>query len=1104
MYFQHLVTDMIEVGNRMHPKNDNVVDIYNFKTYCTLMFHKNLLFYITFFMGILHAQLTVTLGTVEYPGYASDIEVPVIVNNPNNTISGMQFDMVIDPNIISPFSINAGDYPAGYTADMNQLSSGAYRILLFNASNATSIPVNSDTVITIHFNGSAIASAVIDLEMFELVVTDSSGSDLGAISGNGMVSIGYVVGLSMSSDSGDVSELVNLQVSMDNNGTVGGVQFDLLNELDYISVDSIWTTDRTTDFTISTTDVSSGIRILLYSNTNNNVAPGTDPILNVRYLIHNDAYGGDVSINFDEVTISDSIGGIYWISELDTGMVTVFPGYMEEPHNLIAVSGLDGEVPLSWDPPVGPIPPTVPLTIEILTDNYPLETSWDLAHVDGDSIVASVSTGEMDNGATLYTWNLDIPAGGHVFTIYDTIGDGICCGYGEGYYRLILNGTEIAAGGEFGASESVTFNTSDGRFNIIQYSYLNPPLIEKGLSTNEYRDDFSLSLPFFVDMGIINVLDQEGEIDESRDYPSHRSVPEVSGYNLYRSSAEAPEYQLIGSVGADVHEYTDNEVVNGFTYYYYVATDYSPQGTESGPSNTADATPVEWVELSLSDGAALSGQTDTLELSINNETEIGDFYIQITADPDNVHLLSVIPTSRTTSYNFTSSTDQNEILEVIALALGSTISAGSDPVCKVIVRAISMEPSLVDLEFTFANIKNYNDVEMNWTGSDANFEVSVETQILAMPNAVVNPGDEITLPLMINNTQPVIAIQFSLSSVANYVTGYSISKTEYMDFNQWYFAGNMVGNQYNIVIVDLTIGGNSILPGMGHIADINLNIAPTAPTGSSVDVSIVDMVIADANNILMYSENITPDIFVGTPKAHFSLDTNLTMSGYATEAITISLDNILPISVFEMRLIDMPDGLFVTAVNPVGRFAGAGGDVLDNSGEDIGGNCYIYGYTVGSAIPIGSGPVLELSVQRKNYFGGHLGLFFGDVTARDESHNEVTVGATGYGMFSIALGTIDNIALPNRYTLYQNYPNPFNPVTVLQYDLPELSNVKLTIYDLAGRQVRSLVHEIQMPGLNTIVWDARNDMGNKMGAGVYIYQLKTDNFIASKKMILVK
>jgi flagellar hook assembly protein FlgD len=75
---------------------------------------------------------------------------------------------------------------------------------------------------------------------------------------------------------------------------------------------------------------------------------------------------------------------------------------------------------------------------------------------------------------------------------------------------------------------------------------------------------------------------------------------------------------------------------------------------------------------------------------------------------------------------------------------------------------------------------------------------------------------------------------------------------------------------------------------------------------------------------------------------------------------------------------------------------------------------------------------------------------------------------------------------------------------VIQYDLPEKSKVKLTIYDLAGRQVRSLVNESQAPGLKTIVWDARDGMGNKMGAGVYIYQLKTDNYIDSKKMILVK
>ena len=73
----------------------------------------------------------------------------------------------------------------------------------------------------IHFNGSSIPSAVINLEMSQLTVSDSAGTELTASTSNGMVSIGNVVALMMNSDSGDVSETVHIQVSMDNNGFGG-------------------------------------------------------------------------------------------------------------------------------------------------------------------------------------------------------------------------------------------------------------------------------------------------------------------------------------------------------------------------------------------------------------------------------------------------------------------------------------------------------------------------------------------------------------------------------------------------------------------------------------------------------------------------------------------------------------------------------------------------------------------------------------------------------------------------------------------------------------------------------------------------------------------
>jgi tetratricopeptide (TPR) repeat protein len=89
--------------------------------------------------------------------------------------------------------------------------------------------------------------------------------------------------------------------------------------------------------------------------------------------------------------------------------------------------------------------------------------------------------------------------------------------------------------------------------------------------------------------------------------------------------------------------------------------------------------------------------------------------------------------------------------------------------------------------------------------------------------------------------------------------------------------------------------------------------------------------------------------------------------------------------------------------------------------------------------------------------------------------------------------------LPTEYTLYQNYPNPFNPVTTIKYDLPFASDVSLIIYDILGRKVKELVNTKQPAGRYEVQFDASN-----LASGVYIYQLIADEFISSKKMILLK
>ena len=103
-----------------------------------------------------------------------------------------------------------------------------------------------------------------------------------------------------------------------------------------------------------------------------------------------------------------------------------------------------------------------------------------------------------------------------------------------------------------------------------------------------------------------------------------------------------------------------------------------------------------------------------------------------------------------------------------------------------------------------------------------------------------------------------------------------------------------------------------------------------------------------------------------------------------------------------------------------------------------------------------------------------------------------------------SLNIEDNEYLPLSFQVYQNYPNPFNPTTSLSYQLPDDGKVEVIIYDMMGKLIKNLVNEKQSSGQNSIIWNATNNSGNQVSAGLYIYTVKTSNHKQSKKMLLVK
>ena len=100
--------------------------------------------------------------------------------------------------------------------------------------------------------------------------------------------------------------------------------------------------------------------------------------------------------------------------------------------------------------------------------------------------------------------------------------------------------------------------------------------------------------------------------------------------------------------------------------------------------------------------------------------------------------------------------------------------------------------------------------------------------------------------------------------------------------------------------------------------------------------------------------------------------------------------------------------------------------------------------------------------------------------------------------------SIEGNFTPSTVNLYQNYPNPFNPITTLEYELPEDSFVDVTIYDMLGNVVNNLVNNNQSSGYKSVQWNATNNQGEPVSAGVYLYKIQAGDFVDTKKMILLK
>ncbi len=127
--------------------------------------------------------------------------------------------------------------------------------------------------------------------------------------------------------------------------------------------------------------------------------------------------------------------------------------------------------------------------------------------------------------------------------------------------------------------------------------------------------------------------------------------------------------------------------------------------------------------------------------------------------------------------------------------------------------------------------------------------------------------------------------------------------------------------------------------------------------------------------------------------------------------------------------------------------------------------------------------------------------FYYRLAARDYAGNQGLY--TGWVEATVTLALAEAL-IPEEFALHQNYPNPFNPLTQINYDLPEDAMVMIKVFDLMGRNIKSLVNSTQSAGYHSVRWDATNHYGEPVSAGMYLFIIQAGDFRQSKKMLLLK
>ena len=416
------------------------------------------------------------------------------------------------------------------------------------------------------------------------------------------------------------------------------------------------------------------------------------------------------------------------------------------------------------------------------------------------------------------------------------------------------------------------------------------------------------------------------------------------------------------------------------------------------------------------------------------------------------------------------------------------------------------EPSMV----AFTNI-SYADSIMSF---DLSFD-DVETGTMSG----VGFGDAFAtgyLSLSMANSTTISELSFELNMSPNILTIQDIELAGRAT------ADSIIVTNHYIELVNPTItSGNSDI--------LTLTVFANTGSGAIVNVTAKNITTSDPDGDMVCFTFDESTYLINESMQVVAVDSS---TGYPGDAVSVpvSLTNSIPIKMFMITIAESPDKLsptyeLFTDMNGNGHYDegemftdfngdGVWTDVvtttertanwdLTHQISDV--SIMVGGLNSVDFITTGEGPIFNILYMVDNDAeAGNVNMILSSVILADifGNYNVQYTGVNGVFIISL-LSTGSESIIPEKFSMSANYPNPFNPVTHVNFDIPNQSNVTFTIYSLLGQEILSVSASYE-PGSYKFTWNGRDQLGNELSSGVYLLKMETENFLKTRKLVLMK